>query len=111
MRIEDLKRWQWAVAGILLGLLVSYWRGSEGMEDVLAGRSTIEIAEFQKLLTVRTRAGKPAIKDIRIYPAEDGVYWVLAEQVNRFGRHDGRHGGNDDYLPVKVRTATPFVSR
>ena len=41
MRVEALKRWQWAIMGLLLGVALSFWQGSTGVERAMVDRSTL----------------------------------------------------------------------
>jgi len=127
MRIEDLKRWHWIVLGLAVGLGISYWRGSIDAEMALRGYDSLDVAAFERNLTATSRDGRPLLRNIRVYPAEEGVYWVAAEELpERGGRRRGgwdgwrrnRNQPNADqpapqaeYNPVMVRTTTPFVPR
>jgi hypothetical protein len=119
MRIEDIRRWQWLIIGVLLGLFVCWWRGSAGAEQALAGRSTLDTGEFEQMLHRPGRDGAPRIRNIRAYPVGDGVIWLGAEYNERRGgrwwgrRRGGRDGdgGEERWIPVKIRTVTPFVPR
>lgn len=108
MRIEDLKRWHWIVVGVAVGVGISLWRGSIDAEIAMAGRSTLDLGEFHRLLERETRSGEPMVKNIAVYPAGQGVYWISADQLRRRGR--GRDRDREvRYVPVKIRATTPFV--
>src|SRR5687768_11112117 len=104
MRIEDLKRWHWAIIGVALGVTVSLVRGAGGDEEALAPRSTLDSSTFEQQLLRKSRSGKPLIKDIRVYRMPDGNYWLGAQQLMTRARQEA-------YIPVKIPTETPYVSR
>src|SRR5262245_43187563 len=106
MRIENFKRWHWALVGLALGLIVSWWRGWVGPEGALIGRSTLDITEFEQLLVGKSPTGTPLIKDIRYYGLEEGTDWVLAEQLIVRGNGENR---TNAYIPVTVAAQRPFV--
>jgi len=106
MRIEAFKRWQWAVLGLGLGLLISFWRGLVGSEAALDGRMTLDTIEFERLLARGSIDGKPLLRDIEVYPMPDGSFWITAEQLLTDKTRDRPE---DRYVPVRVHAPTPYV--
>src|SRR2546428_4582838 len=106
MRVEDLKRWQWAGIGLLLGVLVSFWLGYTGLERVMADRSTLSTSEFEKVLLLRTDGGTPALSHIRPYRMSDGSYWLSADWFVQRRAEPAAH-----YVAVKILAPTPYIPR
>ena len=106
MRVEDLKRWQWAAIGLLLGLIISFWLGYTGPEQVMADRSTLSTGEFEKLLLLRTDSGTPALSHIRPYRMSDGSYWLSADWFVQRRAEPVAH-----YVKVKILAPTPYIPR
>src|SRR5256886_9807561 len=106
MRVEDLKRWQWAIVGLILGLGFSFWLGLTGPERAMADRSTLSTSEFEKLLLLRTDSGTPALSHIRPYRMPDGSYWLSADWFVRRRAEPAAH-----YVPVKILAPTPYIPR
>jgi hypothetical protein len=106
MRIENFKRWQWALVGLALGLIISLWRGWVGAEGTLLGRTTLDSSEFERMLVGKSPTGMPLVKDIRYYGQEDGTDWVIAEQFMTRGRGQNK---TESYIPVKVAAQRPYV--
>src|SRR5688572_22973456 len=104
MRVEDLKRWHWAIIGLALGVMVSLIRGAGGDEEALAERSTLDSSEFERLLLKKSRSGKRLVKDICVYRLPDGSYWLGAEQLMTRAKQE-------TYVPVKIPTPTPYAPR
>ena len=84
MRIADVKRWQWLLIGIFIGGALGYawlaWRQVQGF-----GGESIHPQSFEKLLSARDSAGKPALKRIVVHPHPErpGSYVVTAEHGSR----------------------------
>ena len=78
--IEDVKRWQWALIGTLVGLLLAYAQNQFG-EEVPPG--TMDPYTFvSNLRRPPLRDGDrqhPWLDRIVVYPKRDGVYWVQAQ--------------------------------
>ncbi|WP_428937579.1 hypothetical protein [Fontivita pretiosa] len=106
MRIEAFKRWHWAILGLGLGLIVSFWRGLQGSEAALDGRMTLDTIEFERLLARGTIDGKPLLRDIEVHPMPDGSFWITAEQLLTDKTRDRTE---DRYIPVRVHAPTPYV--
>jgi hypothetical protein len=106
MRVEQFKRWHWAIIGLVLGLLFSFWGTWVGPEPKLIGRSTVEPSDFEKLLTQKSKSGQPMVRNIEVYRLGDGTYWLTAEQLYRRG---GRADAPEEYVPVKIPARTPYV--
>jgi hypothetical protein len=107
MRIDNLKRWQWAVLGLALGAAFSCWRGWVGNEGALIGRSTLESSDFEKLMLAKSpTSGQRVVTDILYYGREDGMAWLTARQLVRKGM---AAQAKEMYVPVKVPAKTPYV--
>ncbi len=72
MDLTDLKRWQWAVLGVLGGLAVGYARTQM---DPSPNARTLSRERFENELFANPIEGKiPRIDDIVVYPPVEGVY-------------------------------------
>src|SRR5436190_14432987 len=108
MHIENFRRWHWALIGLALGLIFSWWRGWVGAEGALIGRSTIDSTEFEQLLVAKSPSGVPLVKDIRYFGLEEGTDWVIAQQLIVQGKGENRTA---NYIPVKVAFERPYVPK
>src|SRR5438874_3624000 len=108
MHIENFKRWHWALIGLALGLIFSWWRGWVGAEGSLIGRSTLDSSEFEQMLVAKSVSGMPLVKDIRYYGREEGTDWVIAQQLVRQGQDQKK---TEIYIPVKVAAERPYVPK
>src|SRR5688500_2452129 len=79
--IEDVKRWQWALLGILVGAALAYSQNE--FADDTPGR-TMDGYTFASHLR-RTpfpngnKAPLPWVDNIVVFPKSDGAYWVRAQ--------------------------------
>jgi hypothetical protein len=105
MWTQILNRWRWVVAGLVVGLAVSWWRGYVGLDASLLERDTIDVTEFEQLLVAKSSTGKPLLRGIRFYGHEAGTDWIIAEQFTRGTGPDG----SESYVPVKVGAQRPYV--
>jgi prepilin-type N-terminal cleavage/methylation domain-containing protein/prepilin-type processing-associated H-X9-DG protein len=106
MRERDRKRWQWACVGLLLGLIISFWRSSGGAEAAMADRSSLSLCEFERLLYMQTDSGQAALVNIKPYRMGDGSYWVSADwYVRRRAEKEAR------FIPVRIHAPTPYIPR
>src|SRR5262245_44713260 len=103
MRIEQFKRWHWAIIGLLLGLVYSGWRGWVGPDSELNDRTTIDSTELERLVAKKSQSGQPLIKDIRYFGRVDGTDWVIANTLTRSGK-----APSESYIPVKIPAERPF---
>jgi hypothetical protein len=108
MGIEAVKRWQWAVVGLVMGLFVSFWRGTVSSPAALQDRTTLEPIEFERLLSHGPHQGKALIRDIAVHAQPDGSFWVTAEQLLT---ERNRRPTDPEYMPVRMHAPTPYVAR
>jgi hypothetical protein len=103
-----LKRWRWAVGGLVLGLAISWWRGYVGLDRSLLERDTLDVTEFEQLLVAKSPSGQPLLRDIRFFGHEGGTDWVIAEQLS-----GGTRGPEKavSYIPVKIGAQRPYVPK
>ena len=109
MSIESLKRWHWALIGLLLGLLVAWTQISIGVDGMFAAgeHRTIGQRDFERGLHEAAIRGHPVIDHLTVYP--DGKRFVL--QMRRLERDpkfpkDGRRYRYSQYSLV---TAVPYA--
>jgi hypothetical protein len=108
MHIATLKRWQWAVVGLALGLAVSFYRGWVAADATLESRQTLDSTEFEQILAKKSTAGQPMVKDIRYFGQDDSIDWVIANQLVRRGRGVT---ASEAYVPVKIAFDRPYKPR
>jgi len=107
MGIDEIKRWQWAIIGAVVGLMLGYAWTSMGSDAGPANIHRVDQREFERDLTLRDeQSGQPFIKDIVIRPPEpsfDGPVTVV--DFHRLARdRQGRIGWVDRQVIAK----TPF---
>jgi hypothetical protein len=77
MRIEDLKRWQWAIFGAVAGLMLGWaWCGlanSEGLSDAV----TLGAEQFERGLAAKPLEGHPHFKNITLHRRADRDFIVV----------------------------------
>ena len=106
MELANLKRWQWACIGVVLGLAVSLWRGWVGPEGDLVDRPTLESVDFERLVLEKDPSGQPAVKNIRLHSQVDNTTWLTAEQLLRPSKKS-----SERYVAVKIPAKTPFAPK
>jgi hypothetical protein len=79
MQVQDLKRWHWAVAALVVGLALSYVWSSVEWGDTLP---TIGQQDFERGLVLKYP--QPShISGVIVLPPEEGKYKVVCEQLRR----------------------------
>src|SRR5665213_75594 len=75
MGIENLRRWHWAVLGVVLGLGIAYALVALGTDDLAVGAATATLspAEFERHLHEPPVEGYARVRDIVVYPAAEGL--------------------------------------
>ncbi len=69
MGIDELKRWQWAIVGAVVGLVMAYVWTSFSAEAAPENIRRLDQRDFERDLTLRDeKSGEPFIKNIVIYP-------------------------------------------
>lgn len=109
MKIEDLKRWHWAVIGVVVGLL-SAWAWTSFTEAGGLGRpGTIGASDFENDLAAHPQQGHPIIRDVAVYQ-NDGQETVrmkvLTPDDNDPHPYNPRHF---HYTARQLNATTPYV--
>jgi hypothetical protein len=79
MQVQDLKRWHWVLAALIVGLALSYVWSSVEWGDALP---TVGQVDFERGLTLNyPQVGH--ITDVTVLPPEDGKYKVVCSQLRR----------------------------
>jgi hypothetical protein len=106
MRIDQFKRWHWVILGVVLGLVISFWRGTFRSDAPLEERTTLDPSEFERMLVAKPHQGKPLLKNIQVHAMRDGSYWLTAQQL----LGDKSPGSAEaTYVPVRIHAPTPYV--
>lgn len=108
MGIENLKRWHWAMIGVLVGVALGWvwvWQ-----QTGISGLRSAEQREFERDIVLKhLPSGQPLIKDIVIHPPEesfDGMVNVVTfkrlaqDRRGRFGWLNMRLVAKIPYKPV-----------
>jgi hypothetical protein len=104
MPIQDFKRWQWTVVGLLLGAGAGMaWKGVEPSYE------RVSPADFRRIVGDTLPDGTPEVQDIVIHPAVRGgagkpVQWVTFTWNRRLKQTDRIVG-----VKVQTEAETPFV--
>jgi hypothetical protein len=88
--------------------VLSSWRGSLGLNGSLQDRVTIDVTEFEQLVTAKAPSGSPRLKNIRYYGREDRTDWVIADQLTTQGQGAGK---TETYIPVKIAAERPYAPK
>ncbi len=109
MSIESLKRWHWALIGLILGLLIAWSQIQIGVDGMFAAgeRKTIGQLDFERGLRQPPIRNYPIIKNLIVYP--DGKRFVL--RMKRFEPHPrfpGDHRGYR-YVDYSLVTTQPYL--
>jgi hypothetical protein len=109
MKIEDVKRWHWALIGVAVGLL-SAWAWTSFTDAGGLGRSgTIGARDFEADLAAPPQQGHPIIRDVAVYQ-NDGQETVrmkvLTPDDNDPHPYNPRHF---HYAARQLNATTPYV--
>jgi len=109
MRIEELKRWHWALIGCVLGLVVAWAWGNVQESGGLSDPATVGADAFERLLREGPMQGHPRVKNITLH-REKGRYWVTmkvleADPKDPHPKNPRRYR----YVREQLNATTPFM--
>lgn len=108
MNLENLKRWHWAVVGLLVGLLIGW--GVKSLNDAggIGDSGSIGVREFEKELT-ESRGGYPVLRDIVIHHVNgDAVVTLRRLEVDPRERYP-RNPRHFLYVRERLDARTPYI--
>jgi hypothetical protein len=73
MQIEDFKRWHWVLISLIIGGLLAYARTMIAPDEMGSGRGISANEFMQNVARPKTGNGYDWVKEITVYPAENGV--------------------------------------
>ncbi|HMO25811.1 MAG TPA: hypothetical protein PKB10_06035 [Tepidisphaeraceae bacterium] len=111
MRIEDLKRWHWALIGAFVGLVLGYVFSN--LEPTDPGRS-LSMVDFQRAARQVSRnpatEGMPTLRKIVVYPPEQGAYGKPVHRVHFEQLHFAAGDPTKwEYRASHLKAEVPFV--
>lgn len=109
MRVENLKRWHWALIGCFLGLVVAWTWGSLLDSGGFTSVATLGADAFERLLHEGPMQGHPRVKNMTVHH-EGGRYWVTLKLLGPDPKDP--HPQNPRryrYLPEQLNATTPFM--
>ena len=110
MQLDQLKRWQWALIGIIVGLMIAYVR--TGVEPDNSVSMSLSVREFSQEVGVDDLPGnRQRIEDIVLHPPSDPAEsaYRKAVQIVTFKRavfDEQRKGWV--YKPAAIKVELPF---
>jgi hypothetical protein len=110
MQLDQLKRWQWALIGIIVGLMIAYVR--TGVEPDNSVSMSLSVREFSQEVGVDDLPGnRQRIEDIVLHPPSDPAEsaYHKAVQIVTFKRavfDEQRKGWV--YKPAAIKVELPF---
>ncbi len=81
MGIEGLRRWQWVVIGLVLGISLGYARNRLGNSIGSVGARNLGPERFQAELAQPPFEGKPILANIVVHPLDGGLYRVTMQRL------------------------------
>jgi hypothetical protein len=110
MGIENIKRWQWMILGVLVGLAFAYMnQASSPGNDNWSGRKVGQ-ATFERLAKEKPIAGNPVIRSLRLFPAQvspaTGQRVVVVEFDQLLQTKDAEVW---EYVPTRFEAIEPYV--
>ena len=108
MGIERLKRWQWAIIGLVVGLITAWIWSSLG-ESSLTDATTLGSQQLERLLAAKPLEGHPRVKNITVHDREGRfTVWmkVLRPDPNDHHPNNPRHYR---YASERLNPTTPFL--
>ena len=119
MALEDLKRWQWALVGLAVGLVLGFaYRYM--FHDPDPGYPTLKRAEtLEPLMVARDfETNRPIVDDVTIYPllsGDDKVQLVTFNMRQVYEFEDPKHGGagftRSRWEPRQLWAEIPFQKK
>lgn len=79
MNLSAMKTWQWVLIGIVVGLLLSWTQLSSDIMREFPLRRSVDQSDFERLIA-RSWSDEPRIRDVVVYPTDDGRYLVSFER-------------------------------
>ena len=109
MRVEQLKRWQWALIGCFLGIVVGWAWGSVQDSGGFSEPATIGAEAFERLLRQPPMQGHPRIKNVTLHH-ENSRYYVTMKVLGPDPKDP--HPKNPRryrYVREQLNATTPFM--
>lgn len=109
MRVEQLKRWQWALIGCFLGLVVAWAWGGVQDSGGISDPATIGAEAFERLLREPPMQGHPRVKGITLHH-EKSRYWVTLKALgpDPMDPHP-KNPRRYRYVREQLNATTPFM--
>ena len=101
MHLEDLKRWQWCVIGLMTGLLVSWILVS--LPPGALPRN-IGAGDFEAALAQMSTDGQNPLKNLTVHPRVGDTQALTGERLSTIG------GNSTDYVPFSLVIHLPYSS-
>ncbi len=107
MRVDRVKRWQWILIGLAIGLVLAYLQLSLGPEGfVFAGQhSSVGQEEFERAIAHPPIQGNPVVKNLRVYP-DGNKFLVEFSYLQHLG--DPKNPLKNGYRDCVLTTDVPF---
>jgi len=110
MGIENIKRWQWMILGVLVGLGFAFMnQASLPGNDNWSGRKVGQ-ATFERLAKEKPVAGNPVVKSLRLFPAQvspaTGKRVVVVQFDQLIQTKDPQVW---EYVPTRFEAVEPYV--
>jgi hypothetical protein len=113
MQIEDIKRWQWAILGLLAGLAFAYaWQDHD-----VTGDKTYEMAEIKQLVFERdalaksNKSGQPILQDVRVEPPVQDYQGYMRQIVTGKRLRLSKVDQHEYLVPFYYYAAAPYEAR
>lgn len=110
MRIEQLKRWHWALVGLCMGFVVAWAWGNVRDSGGFGDPKTVGADAFERLLKEGPLQGHPRVKGITIHQ-DDGRFWVSMKVLEPDPKDP--HPKNPRryrYVSEQLNATTPYMA-
>jgi hypothetical protein len=106
--MEHLRRWQWAVIGLFVGIIAG-WIWSSVEDSGLSDATTLGSQQLERLLSAKPLEGRPRIKRITVHE-QDGRYtvWMKVLQPDPNDPHP-KNPRHYRYASERLNPTTPFL--
>jgi len=109
MRIEYLKRWQWAVIGLLVGTAVAWIWSSLQASGGLGDSVTLGSEQFERGLNAQPLGGHPKIKNITVHENEGrSSVWMKVLEPDPTDPHP-KNPRHYRYVNERLNPTSPFL--